>query len=77
MSVLDDFVRIRRLRNRAAEFRQLADTDLAPDVRDRYLTIAQHYDALADAEQRSEQAKVAEHLERLRLNRELSEKPQS
>lgn len=50
MSVLDRFVRIRRLRAQAAENYALAAESFGDSVRARYLAIADHYSALADAE---------------------------
>jgi hypothetical protein len=50
MSVLDRFVRIRRLRAQAAENYDLAAASVGDSVRARYLAIADHYTALAEAE---------------------------
>jgi hypothetical protein len=50
MSVLDRFVRIRRFRAQAAENYDLAAGSFSDSVRARYLAIADHYTALADAE---------------------------
>jgi hypothetical protein len=50
MSVLDRFVRIRRLRAQAAENYDLAAESFGDSVRARYLAIADHYTALAEAE---------------------------
>lgn len=50
MSVLDRFVRIRRLRAQAADNYALAAESFGDNVRARYLAIADHYAALADAE---------------------------
>jgi len=50
MSVLDRFVRIRRFRAQAAENYDLAAESFSDSVRARYLAIADHYTALADAE---------------------------
>jgi hypothetical protein len=69
MSVLDDFARIRLYRNRAAEFEQLADTTLDPNAQRRCRTVARHYRELADREERGDKARMAEHLELLRLKR--------
>jgi uncharacterized membrane protein (DUF106 family) len=69
MSVLDDFERMRRFRNRAAEFDELADAAQLSVVARRYRTIARHYKELADREERMDKAR-AERLERLRLERE-------
>jgi hypothetical protein len=48
MSVLDDFVRMRRYRNRAAEFDEVADIEGFSVVGRRYRTIARHYKELDD-----------------------------
>jgi hypothetical protein len=69
MSVLDDFARIRVFRKRAPEFARLADNALVPSVGRRYRTISRHYDKLADREEQSDRARMAERLERLRLKR--------
>ena len=66
---LDDFVRMRHYRDRAAEFELLADAEPPSQVRLRYRIIAQHYKALADREERADQTRMAERLERLRLER--------
>ncbi len=70
MSVLETFVRIRRYRARAAEFRQLAAGSVGSDVQDRYLAIADHYVRLADAEVRSDKMRTKERLAELRSQRE-------
>jgi hypothetical protein len=69
MSVLDDFARMRLYRNRATEFEELADKALVPSAQRRYRTIARHYRELADREERADKARMAEHLELLRLKR--------
>jgi hypothetical protein len=69
MPVLEDFARMRASRQRASEFELLAETETLPQARLGYRAIAQHYRALADREERADQAKVAEHLELLRLKR--------
>lgn len=55
MSDLDRFVRIRRFRDLAAENYALAVEGFSDNVRARYLAIAHHYTALADAELLSDQ----------------------
>lgn len=70
MSVLETFVRIRRYRARAADFQRLAGGSLSLDVRDRYLAIANHYSALADAEVLSDKLRRNERLKELRYERE-------
>jgi hypothetical protein len=69
MSVLDDFARMRLYRNRAAEFEELADKALVPSAERRYRTIARHYRQLADREERADKARMAEHLQLLKLKR--------
>ena len=69
MSVLDDFVRMRLYRTRASEFELLAETEPLSELRLRYRIIARHYRELADREEQSDQARMAEHLELLRLKR--------
>jgi hypothetical protein len=69
MSVLDDFVRMRLYRTRASEFELLAETEPLSEVRLRYRIIARHYRERADREEQSDQARMAEHLELLRLKR--------
>ena len=74
MSVLDDYVRIRAFRKRAAEFEQLADAALSPSVQLRYRAIARHYRELADREEQIDKARMAERLKRLKLEREQAAK---
>jgi hypothetical protein len=69
MSVLDDFARIRRFRERASEFELLADMEPVPNVRLRYRIIARHYRDLADREEQADKAKMAERLARLKQQR--------
>jgi hypothetical protein len=58
MSVLDDFVRMRDLRKRAAEYEQAAaDPSLPTNVQTRYVLIANHYRVLADWDERTERAR--------------------
>ena len=47
------WIRIRAYRDRAAQNLKLAETALTPDIRERYLKIAQHYLELADVQERS------------------------
>lgn len=70
MSVLDDFARIRLYRKKAAEFHWLADNALVPSVQRRYRAIALHYGELADREEQSDKARIAERLKQLKLQRE-------
>jgi hypothetical protein len=69
MSVLDDFARMRLYRERASEFELLAETERLSDVGLRYRLIARHYRELADREEQSDKARMAEHLELLRQKR--------
>ena len=58
MSVLDDFVRKRNLRKRAAQYEQAAaDSSLPTNVRTRFVLIANHYRVLADWDDRTERAR--------------------
>jgi hypothetical protein len=72
VSVLDDFARMRFYRNRASEFELLAEAEPIPDTRLRYRIIAQHYRELADRDERSDKARMAETLEQLWLKRTVS-----
>jgi hypothetical protein len=69
MSVLDDFVRIRLYRTRASEFELLAETEPLSEARVRYRIVARHYRELADREEQSDKARMAECLELLKLAR--------
>jgi hypothetical protein len=69
MSVLEDFARMRLYRNRAADFADLADTAVTPSEQRRYRTIARHYKELAGREERADKARMAKHLELIRLRR--------
>ncbi|MGB7037766.1 MAG: hypothetical protein WBD71_19820 [Xanthobacteraceae bacterium] len=64
MSVLDRFVRIRRFRAQAADNYDLAAGAFSDSVRARYLAVADHYTALAEAEllsdKRERQVRLAE-----------------
>jgi hypothetical protein len=57
---LRDWTRARDYWNRAAEFLKLASNASDPDVQNRYLTIAQHYRTLAEAEERNAEQKGTE-----------------
>jgi len=70
MSVLETFERMRLYQRRASEFDELADTAVDSGMARRYRTIARHYKELADREERSDKAGVAERLELLRVERE-------
>jgi hypothetical protein len=70
MSVLDDFARMRLYRKRASEFELLADADVSSDVQRRYRIVARHYRELADREEQADKARIAERIERVRLQRQ-------
>jgi hypothetical protein len=57
---LRDSVRARGYRDHAAESLELARNASNPDVKNRYVTIAQHYLTLAEAEERSADQKSVE-----------------
>src|ERR1700677_2883048 len=65
MSVLERFVRVRRLRARAEEYYGLTSDAFSEDVRKRYLAIADHYAALADTELRSDRMERKRRLEEM------------
>ncbi len=69
MSVLDDFARMRLYRTRASEFELLAETEPLREARLRYRIIARHYRELANREEQTDKARMAQHLELLRLKR--------
>ena len=69
MSLLQDFARMRLYRTRASEFELLAETEPLPEARLRYRIIARHYKELADREEQSDKARMAEHLKMLKLKR--------
>jgi len=69
MSVLDDFIRMRLYRERASEFEILAEIEPLSSARFRYRMVARHYRELANREERSDKARIAEHLNLLRLKR--------
>ena len=62
MSVLDDFERILLYRERASEFKSLAETEVSPDVRLRFRIVARHYRELAEREVQADKC-----IERVRL----------
>jgi len=69
MSVLDDFARMRLYQTRASDFEPLAETKPLREARLRYRIIARHYRELANREERADKARMAQHLELLRLKR--------
>jgi hypothetical protein len=77
MSILDNFARIRAFRERALEFEWLADDEAVPGVRLRYRTIARHYHELAEREEQADKSRMAECLERLRLQRQQAAGPKA
>jgi len=74
MSALETFVRIRQYKDRAAEFFELSGQPFSEEVRARYLAIADHYMALADAEWRTDQLVRKQRLDRMRSEREKSQR---
>jgi hypothetical protein len=74
MSALETFVRIRQYKDRAAEFFELAAQPFHDEVRARYLAIADHYMALADAVLRSDQLVRKQRLDLMRAEREKSKR---
>ena len=70
MSLLDDFVRMRLYRERAAEFELLADAEDSPNVRLRYRIIARHYRELVDREEQADKRRMADRIEQLRRRRQ-------
>jgi hypothetical protein len=69
MSLIDDFVRMRRYRERASKFELLAENEPLSEVRLRYRIIAHHYRELADRDERNDKAKMVERLEMFKLAR--------
>ena len=67
---MDDFARMRLYRKRASEFELLADAEVSPDVQRRYRILARHYRELADREEQADKARIAERIERVRLQRQ-------
>ncbi len=61
---------MRRYRNRAAEFDELADIEGFSVAGRRYRTIARHYKELADREERLDKARMAQRLELLTVKRQ-------
>ena len=57
---LRDWTRARGYWDRAAEFLELASNAADADVQNRYITIAQHYRSLAEAEERGAEQKGTE-----------------
>lgn len=60
---------MRLYRKRASEFELLAETEPLHEARLRYQIVARHYSELADREEQSDKARMAKHLELLRLER--------
>jgi hypothetical protein len=77
MSALETFVRIRQYKDRAAEFFGLAAHSFSLEVRARYLAIADHYMALAEAETRADRLTRKQRLEHMRSEREKSQRTAS
>jgi hypothetical protein len=57
---LRDWTKARGYWDRAAEFLELASNTSDPNVQDRYITIAQHYRTLAEAEERGAEHQAAD-----------------
>jgi hypothetical protein len=74
MSALETFVRARHYKDRAAEFFDLAGQPFNEEVRARYLAIADHYMALADAEIRTDKLIRRKRLDLMRSEREKSQR---
>jgi hypothetical protein len=70
MSVLDDFVLMRLYRERASEFELLAETEGSPDVGLRYRIVASHFRELVARVEKADKARIAELIERARLQRQ-------
>jgi hypothetical protein len=70
MSALERFVRARQYRSCAADYYEMAAGAFSVDVRTRYLAIADHYTALADAELRSDRLERKKRLAEMRAARE-------
>jgi hypothetical protein len=68
MSVLHDFARMRLYGTRASEFELLAETEPLREARLRYRIIARHRE-LANREEQADKARMARHLELLKLKR--------
>jgi hypothetical protein len=69
VSVLERFVRMRLLRDRAAEYFDMSSGAFSVDVRARYLAIADHYSALAEAELLEDRLERRRRLETMRSDR--------
>jgi hypothetical protein len=62
--------RLRLYRDRASEFELLADAEVSPTVQRRYRIVAHHYRELAEREEQADEARMAERLKQLKLQRE-------
>jgi hypothetical protein len=69
MSVLQTFEKIREYRQRAANYASLASSVYSEDVRARYLVIADHFVALADALMRADWLERKRRLEKMKADR--------
>src|ERR1700733_15665855 len=74
MSALETFVRARHYKDRAAEFFDLAGQPFNEEVRARYLAIADHYMALADAEIRTDKLIRRKRLDLMRSERKKAQR---
>jgi hypothetical protein len=61
---------MRLYRERASEFELLADAEVPSNVQSRYRIVARHYRELADREEQADRARMAERIERARLQRQ-------
>jgi hypothetical protein len=61
---------MRLYRERASEFELLADAEVSPEVQSRYRIVARHYRELADREEQADKARMADLIERARLQRQ-------
>ena len=69
MSALQTFERMREYRQRAANYYRMASHIYSDDVRARYLAIADHFVALAEAEMRADRLERKRRLQEMQANR--------
>ena len=69
MSALETFAKIRDYRQRAENYYHMASSIFGEDVRARYLAIADHFKALAEAENHADQLERKRRLEELQSSR--------
>ncbi|MGA9894961.1 MAG: hypothetical protein WBE48_18360 [Xanthobacteraceae bacterium] len=70
MSALQTFERMREYRQRAADYYRMASRNYSDDVRARYLAIADHFLALADADMQADRLERKRRLQEMQSNRE-------